>query len=123
MKRIAWESPICKRQRKSSQLGDPVNDGAVRTRSLYTSTFIGSVLTKGIGKREVLAESGTTGAVGPAAPVVAAPEAEARQALEHAGGIAITEIDEKVGLVAAACKKRVVDKIRLEAGHRAGIET
>jgi hypothetical protein len=51
--------------------GDPVNDGTVRTRSLYTSTFIGSVLTKGIGKREVLAESGTTGAVGPAAPVVA----------------------------------------------------
>jgi hypothetical protein len=51
--------------------GDPVNDGTVRTRSLYTSTFIGSVLTQGIGGREVLAESGTTGAVGPAAPVVA----------------------------------------------------
>jgi hypothetical protein len=32
--------------------GDPVNDGTVRTRSLYTSTLIGSVLTQGIGGRE-----------------------------------------------------------------------
>jgi hypothetical protein len=72
MERIARESPICKRQRKSSQLGDPVNDGAVRTRSLYTSAFIGSVLTHGIAGREVLAESGTTDAAAPPrAPVVA----------------------------------------------------
>jgi hypothetical protein len=54
MERIARESPICKRQQKSSQLGDPVNDGTVQTRSLYTSTFIGSVLIRGIGGCEVL---------------------------------------------------------------------
>ena len=54
MERIARESPICKRQQKSSQLGDPVNDGTVQTISLYTSTFIGSVLIRGIGGCEVL---------------------------------------------------------------------
>ena len=42
-----------------------MSDGAVRTRSLYTSTFIGFVLTQGIAGREVLAESGTTGTAGP----------------------------------------------------------
>ena len=47
--------------------GDPVNEGTVRTRSLQTSTFIGSVLTQGIGGREVLAESGTPGAAAPPA--------------------------------------------------------
>jgi hypothetical protein len=51
--------------------GDPANDGPVRTRSIYTSTFIGSVLTQGIAGREVLVESGTTGNAGPHAPVVA----------------------------------------------------
>ena len=51
--------------------GDPVNDGTVPTGSRCTSTFIGSVLTQGIGGREVLVESGTTGAAGPPAPVVA----------------------------------------------------
>ena len=48
---------------------DRVNDGTVRTRFLYTSTFIGSVLTQDIGGRELPAESGTTGAAGAPAPV------------------------------------------------------
>jgi hypothetical protein len=50
--------------------GDRVNEGTVRTRSLHTSTFIGSVLTQGIAGREVLAESGTTGAAAPGAQTV-----------------------------------------------------
>jgi hypothetical protein len=45
--------------------GDPGNHGTVRTRSLHTSTFIGSVLTQGVAGREVLAESGTTGTAAP----------------------------------------------------------
>src|SRR5271156_5769625 len=51
--------------------GDPVNDGTVRTRSLYTSTFLVSVRTQGLGGREAPAEPGPPGAAGPAAPVVA----------------------------------------------------
>jgi hypothetical protein len=37
--------------------GDPANDGTVRSGSLHTSTFIGSVLTQGIGGREVFSPS------------------------------------------------------------------
>jgi hypothetical protein len=41
-----------------------VNDGTVPTGSRCTSTFIGSVLTRGVGARGALAESRTTGAAG-----------------------------------------------------------